>query len=60
MKCPRCEYPRMKTWDELNSDEKFIVERLPKSAEFSVRERKQHLFCPRCQLEFVDDAARLI
>jgi uncharacterized C2H2 Zn-finger protein len=49
MKCPRCDYPRMKEWNELSDDEKFILERLPLSAEFSIEERKRHLFCPRCQ-----------
>lgn len=51
MMCPKCEYPRMKSWDELTGDEKFIAERLPKSAEYTLEERKKHLFCPRCQNE---------
>ncbi len=57
MMCPRCEYPRMKTWEELTGDEKFIVERLAMSAKFSLTERKRHLFCPRCQHEQTAPAA---
>lgn len=49
-KCPRCERV-LKNWNELTADEKFTVERLPLSAEFSLEERKQHLFCPRCWVE---------
>ncbi|MGI8468304.1 MAG: hypothetical protein ACR2N3_07615 [Pyrinomonadaceae bacterium] len=48
--CPRCGH-RLKYWNELTSDEKFTVERLPMSAEFSAEERKNHLFCPRCWFE---------
>lgn len=57
MKCPCCEYPQMKTWNELDSDEKFIIERLPNSAKFSVEERKKHSFCPRCHHEEIAPAA---
>ncbi len=58
--CPRCHYPKLKTWKELTDEEKFLVERLPLSAEFSADERKQHLFCPRCWLETIDDAPQAI
>ena len=47
-KCPRCEHPRMKTWNELTGDEKILAERLPQSATYARRERETHLFCPRC------------
>ena len=60
MKCPRCEYPRLKTWKELTGDEKFIAERLPAPEEFTKRERETHLFCPRCRLEIVDDAPQIV
>ena len=46
--CPRCHFPQMKTWQELNGEEKFLAERLPMSATFTRRERETHLFCPRC------------
>jgi len=48
--CPQCHH-RMRFWNELTSDEKFTVERLPLSAEFPLAERKHHLFCPRCWFE---------
>lgn len=48
--CPQCQH-RMKSWQELTSDEKFTVERLPLSADLSMEERKNHLFCPRCWFE---------
>jgi DNA-directed RNA polymerase subunit RPC12/RpoP len=46
--CIRCGSQKMKSWDELSDEQKFLVERLPASAEFSLDERKKHLFCPRC------------
>ena len=48
--CPRCHH-RLKDWHELTSDEKFTVERLPASAEFSLAERKMHRFCKQCWFE---------
>jgi len=50
-RCPRCNAARLKTWDELNDEEKFLAKKLPSSAEFSPKERKTHLFCPRCWFE---------
>ncbi len=58
--CPRCHFPQMKLWEELTDEEKFLAERLPMSTEFSIEERKQHLFCPRCWLETVDDAPQAV
>jgi rubredoxin len=49
--CPKCRAGRLKKWAELTSDEKFIVERLPMSADFTAEERKEHLFCPNCLFE---------
>ena len=49
--CSRCQSAQLKNWSELTSDEKFIAERLPASAECSPEERRQHLFCPRCWFE---------
>ena len=51
--CPKCHYQKMKTWDELSSEQKFLVERLPFSAEFSLEQRKKHRFCERCWFEEV-------
>jgi ribosomal protein S27AE len=49
--CPRCGEVRLKTWDELTSDEKFTAERLPGSAQAPPEKRKRHVFCPRCWFE---------
>ena len=46
--CPKCHFPEMKTWEELNYEQKMIVERLPASAALSLEQRKKNLFCPRC------------
>ncbi len=55
MRCPNCDYPRMKSWNELSGDERFIAERLPASAWFTLKERQKHLFCPRCRHEAADE-----
>jgi ribosomal protein S27AE len=52
--CPRCHHAGMKRWEELTGDERFLVERLPASKDFSLEERKRHRFCPRCWFESVD------
>jgi hypothetical protein len=49
--CPRCGAAKLKPWTELSSDEKFLAERLPASAEFTPEERKKHRFCARCWFE---------
>lgn len=49
--CPKCQSPKMRAWDELTDDEKFLVERLPGSADFTAEERKKHRFCTRCWFE---------
>lgn len=48
--CPRCLH-RLKNWHELTEDQKFLVERLPASAEFAPAQRKKHRFCERCWFE---------
>jgi len=52
--CPRCDNKKLKTWEELTDEQKFLVERLPMSAEFSLEERKKHRFCERCFFEETD------
>jgi hypothetical protein len=52
--CLRCGSQKLKHWDELTSDEQFLVERLPQSAVYSLEERKLHLFCTLCWNEIVD------
>jgi hypothetical protein len=51
--CPKCHYPKIKTWEELTGEQKFLLERLPMSAEFSLEQRKKHRFCERCWFEDV-------
>ena len=46
--CPKCHYPSMKTWEELNAEQKMLVERLPLSATLSAEQRKKNLICTRC------------
>jgi hypothetical protein len=49
--CPECGSPKIKAWNELTDDEKFMVERLPGAGEFSSEERRRHRFCVRCFYE---------
>jgi len=51
--CPKCHHPKMKSWEELSGEQKFLAERLPGSAEFSLEQRKKHRFCERCWFEDV-------
>lgn len=46
--CPRCQFSKMKSWEQLNDEEKMLVERLPMSATLSPVQRKKNIFCPRC------------
>ena len=42
----------MKSWSELNDEEREIVKRLPLSANYSLEERKAtHRWCTRCWYE---------
>lgn len=45
--CTKCGSPKFKNWDELTSDEKFLIERTS-SGKSSIEERKHHRFCARC------------
>jgi hypothetical protein len=39
----------MKSWQELDEEEREVVKRLPASAEVNAAEReRQHRWCPRC------------
>ena len=50
--CPRCEKPGLKTWDELNDEEREVVKRLPLSAQYPLAERQaNHRWCTRCWFE---------
>lgn len=51
-KCPRCEKLGLKTWSELNDEEREVVKRLPASADSSLAERQAaHRWCTRCWFE---------
>lgn len=52
--CPRCGSPKMKSWDELTEDQKFLIEKMPLSADFTPEERKKHRFCERCLFERIE------
>jgi hypothetical protein len=52
--CPKCHSPKMKSWKELNSEQKFLIERLPQSREFSSEKRKKHRFCEKCWFEEIN------
>jgi len=56
--CPKCGAAKMKTWDELDFEQKIIVERLSASAEYSKTERKKHRFCARCFFEEIETRTR--
>lgn len=50
--CPRCEKPRLKTWNELTDEEHEVVKRLPLSKDYSLEERQAtHRWCTRCWYE---------
>ncbi len=49
--CPQCGAVKMRNWNELNDEQKFLVERLPASADFTPAQRKKHRFCGRCFYE---------
>ena len=49
--CPRCGAAKMKSWNQLTDEQKFLVERLPLNTDFSPEQRKKHRFCERCFFE---------
>jgi hypothetical protein len=54
LSCPRCDKPGLKSWEELNDEEREVVKRLPASAQYSVSERQAtHRWCTRCWHEKV-------
>lgn len=58
--CPKCHFPRIKTWNELTDEQQFLVERLPASAEYTLKERKKHRFCERCFFEEINPKAEKV
>jgi hypothetical protein len=56
--CPRCGNLKMKSWHQLNDDEREIVKRLPASSTYKLEERKTlHLWCARCWFEINEPRA---
>lgn len=50
--CPRCGAGRLRTWSELNEEEREVVRRLPAAADYSLTERQRtHRWCSRCWYE---------
>jgi hypothetical protein len=41
----------MKAWSDLTGEERLLAERLPMSAEYTIKERRKHRFCTRCWFE---------
>lgn len=56
-KCPKCNYKKLKTWDELSEDEKKFIKVLP--ANLTLEQRKKHRFCVRCWFEEIDREVRV-
>jgi hypothetical protein len=48
-KCPKCDYKKLKTWDELTDDEKLAFKVKPTI--YKLEQRKKHRFCVRCEFE---------
>ncbi len=49
--CPNCGAAALKNWQDLTDEQKFLVERLPMSAQYTLEQRRKNLFCPRCWFE---------
>jgi hypothetical protein len=55
--CPRCDTGRLKSWDELNDDEREVVRRLEYSGGTSFAERRAtHRWCTRCWYEGAENS----
>jgi hypothetical protein len=55
-KCPRCLEGRLRSWTDLDDEERQIVLRLPGSAQYSKAERQSHRWCTRCWHEVAHPA----
>lgn len=48
-RCPSCIDSGLKSWSELNADEREVVKRLPAAREYSQEDRQRnHRWCTRC------------
>ena len=57
--CPKCGNVTLTWWDDLDDDQKMLVEKLPASVDYSMLERKKHRFCTRCWYEMKPGAGYL-
>ena len=57
--CPRCGSSKMKSWEELTDEERFLAARLPLSADYTLDARKKHRFCTRCWFEEIESKSGL-
>jgi len=58
--CPRCG-GRLRSWSELNDEEREMVKRLPASGDFLLEERKaRHRWCTRCWYEDTDGSPTMV
>lgn len=48
-RCPKCLEGRLKSWVELNEEEREVVRRLPDGGDYLLTERqRRHTWCTRC------------
>lgn len=47
--CPACRLERLKTWNELTTDERFAFEELSPEESAAAAAGSETLFCPRCR-----------
>jgi hypothetical protein len=48
----------MVSWDQLTDEEQMLAERLPRSADYSLQERKKHRFCSVCWFEATEPVVK--
>ncbi len=54
-RCPRCNEGRLRSWNELDDDEREVVRRLPQSANYALDERTaRHRWCACCWYEEIE------
>jgi len=59
--CPKCGGLKFKRWDELDGEQKMLIEKLPASAEYSIENRKRHSrWCVRCFYEDLTGSAGIL
>jgi hypothetical protein len=52
LNCPRCRAGQLRSWNDLDDEQREVVRRLPASADHSFDERKAgHRWCIRCWYE---------